>query len=136
MPDPKYGLKVAASVSKKLRSLDPPERCRLTKAILALAENPYPPGKKWKRLKGLHDQFGRLRVGDYRILYEVSGEEVHILAVVHRRDLEVATEISCKTSPDCHALACLGSLAAPSCHMMTTLSCPHAGFIDSAACVV
>jgi len=88
LPNPKYVLKVAASVSKKLRSLDPPERRRLTRAILTLAEDPYPPGKKWKRLKGLHDQFVRLREGDYRILYEVDGEEDHILAVVHRRDLE------------------------------------------------
>ncbi len=88
MPNSQYALKVAASVSKKLRSLDPPERRRLTRAILALAKDPYPPGKKWKRLRGLRDQFVRLRGGDYRVLYEVFGDEVHILAVVHRRDLE------------------------------------------------
>ncbi len=88
MPSPQYALKIAASPSKKLRSLDPHERQRLTRAILALAKDPYPPGKKWKRLKGQRDQFVRLRVGDHRVLYEVIGEEVHILAVVHRRDLE------------------------------------------------
>lgn len=88
MPNPKYALKVTASVSKKLHSLDPPETRRLTEAILALTEDPFPPGKKWKRLRGVGDQFIRLRVGDYRVLYEVIGEEVHILPVVHRTDLE------------------------------------------------
>ena len=88
MPNPKYDLKVAGSVSKKLRSLDPPERRRLVKAILALARDPSPPGKKWKRLRGVRDQFIRLRVGDYWVLYEVIGDEVYILAVLHCRDLE------------------------------------------------
>ncbi|MGB5932635.1 MAG: type II toxin-antitoxin system RelE/ParE family toxin [Anaerolineae bacterium] len=36
----------------------------------------------------MRDQFIRLRVGDYRVVYEVIGDEVRILAVVHRRDLE------------------------------------------------
>ncbi|MGA9349159.1 MAG: type II toxin-antitoxin system RelE/ParE family toxin [Anaerolineae bacterium] len=45
------------------------------------------PGKKWKRLEGT-DGLVRLRVGDYRVLYEVMDEEVHVLLVIHQRDLE------------------------------------------------
>jgi mRNA-degrading endonuclease RelE of RelBE toxin-antitoxin system len=59
----------------------------VTEAILALEENPFPPGKKWKRLKGTGGLV-RLRAGDYRVLYEVLGDQVHVLAVIPRRDLE------------------------------------------------
>jgi mRNA interferase RelE/StbE len=60
----------------------------VTEAILALEEEPFPSGKKWKRLKG-SGGLVRLRVGDYRILYEVLDDEVHVLVVIHRRDLDL-----------------------------------------------
>ena len=63
------------------------DRRRATKAILALEENPFPPGKKWKRLEGTGGLV-RLRAGNYRVLYEVLDDEIHILIVIHRRDLE------------------------------------------------
>lgn len=55
---------------------------------MALEDDPFPKGKKFEHLKGLEDEFVRLRVGDYRVLYEVVGENISILAVVHRKDLD------------------------------------------------
>ena len=82
-----YRLKVEQRAFKQLQKLQQPHRRRVTEAILALEEDPFPPGKKWKRLE---DAGGlvRLRVGDYRVLYEVLDDEVHVLLVIHRRDLE------------------------------------------------
>ena len=80
-------LKVERRAFKQLKKLPRSHRTRVTEAILALEENPFPPGKKWKRLKGTGGLV-RLRVGDYRVLYEVLGDQVHVLAVIPRRDLE------------------------------------------------
>jgi len=47
-------------------------------------------GKKVKTLRGVGDTFHRLRVGDYRVMYDVIAEDraVLVLGVVHRSDLE------------------------------------------------
>lgn len=57
-------------------------------ALIKLADNPYPEGKKWKQLKGVDGEFLRLRLGDYRVMYAVQGDEIQILGFVHRRDLD------------------------------------------------
>jgi len=43
-----------------------------------------------KTIRGVADSFHRLRVGDYRIMYDVIEEDrvVLVLGVVHRTDLE------------------------------------------------
>jgi mRNA-degrading endonuclease RelE of RelBE toxin-antitoxin system len=52
--------------------------------------NPRPPGKLVKAIQGTKDEFLRMRVGDYRIMYEVveAGRVVLILGIIHRKDLE------------------------------------------------
>ena len=39
-----------------------------------------------KRLRGLSKPQYRLRVGEVRVFYDVEGQEVHVLAVVAKRD--------------------------------------------------
>jgi mRNA interferase RelE/StbE len=82
-----YRLKVERRAFKQLEKLPRADRMRVTEAILALEENPFPPGKKRKRLEGTGGLV-RLRVGDYRVLYEVLDDEIHILGAIHRRDLD------------------------------------------------
>jgi len=82
-----YRLKVERRAFKQLQKLPQPHQRRVTEAILALEENPFPPGKKWKHLEGTGGLV-RLRVGDYRVLYEVSDDEIRVLLVIHRRDLQ------------------------------------------------
>ena len=47
-------------------------------------------GKATKTIRGVADSFHRLRVGDYRIMYDVIDADrvVLVLGVVHRADLE------------------------------------------------
>jgi mRNA interferase RelE/StbE len=54
--------------------------------IDALAKNPYPQGIK--KIEG-EDQLYRLRMGDYRILYQVKGKVllVLIVGIGHRREI-------------------------------------------------
>jgi mRNA interferase RelE/StbE len=59
---------------------------RVTVCILALAQSPRPP--KTKKLKGTADLW-RVRVGDYRVVYQI--EDGRLLIVVirigHRREV-------------------------------------------------
>lgn len=47
-------------------------------------------GKAVKTIQGFADSFHRLRVGDYRVMYDVIDEDqvVLVLGIVHRADLE------------------------------------------------
>jgi mRNA-degrading endonuclease RelE of RelBE toxin-antitoxin system len=47
-------------------------------------------GKKVRTIQGAADSFHRLRVGDYRIMYDLEVEDrvLHVLGIVHRSDLE------------------------------------------------
>lgn len=67
-----------------------PDRKRLERAIDGLHANPRPPGKLVKAIQGPHDEFLRLRVGDFRILYEVfdADKVVLIHGIVARKELE------------------------------------------------
>ena len=59
---------------------------RVVTEIQALAENPRPPGCK-KLAGSKHDW--RIRVGEYRVLYEIDDKAkvVRVMRVRHRRDV-------------------------------------------------
>ena len=47
-------------------------------------------GKAVKTIQGVGDSFHRLRVGDYRVMYDAIDEDrvILVLGIVHRGDLE------------------------------------------------
>lgn len=59
---------------------------RLDPALLALADNPRPPG--CKKLQGREETY-RIRVGDYRVIYRVEDDRLIVLVIEigHRRDV-------------------------------------------------
>lgn len=65
-------------------------RTALTKLGQDVAEPGRIGGKSTKTIQGVADSFHRLRVGDYRVMYDVLDEErvVLVLGIVHRGDLE------------------------------------------------
>jgi mRNA interferase RelE/StbE len=71
---------------KDLRRLSDEVHDRVIKAIAALAKNPRPAGSK-KLVGGQSDW--RIRVGDYRVLYEIHDvvKIVRVYRVRHRRDV-------------------------------------------------
>jgi mRNA interferase RelE/StbE len=79
-----YTLDFAASGRKDFLSLPPEVRAQLLPRLEALRENPRPRGAEALagRLKGLH----RLRVGDYRVVFQVDerAREVTVTRVRHR----------------------------------------------------
>ena len=80
-----YDLRWRASTKKDLKKLPKEEVARIVAAALNLASDPFPPGVA--KLSGSERTY-RIRIGDYRIVYEVSTDErrIEIERVRHRKD--------------------------------------------------
>ncbi len=87
-----YTLRYSKRFAKAFGAISAQDRKRIAKAVGKLAADPFPEGKSVKRLRGPKDEFFRLRVGDWRILYDVSGENLDILDLVPRGELEKAVK--------------------------------------------
>lgn len=75
---------------KELAGLDEKPLIRIQDALEGLAENPRPPGKKFRFLKPPVTVYQyvashRLRVGDYRILYDVDDTSRRVILLAIRR---------------------------------------------------
>ena len=81
-----FRIEFARSATKDLRGIDRQWIPRILEAIENLADNPLPGG--CKKLVGSEHTF-RIRVGDYRIVYDIQGSElvVYVVRVRHRRDV-------------------------------------------------
>ena len=80
-----YRVEVSRRAAKAVTSLDKPLRRKVLAAIDALSGDPRPAGGK----KLADQQAWRIRVGDYRIIYEIHDQVLLILVVDvgHRRDI-------------------------------------------------
>lgn len=78
---PEYSVSYSRSAAKSLRSFHPQVQRRLKEVIEALASDPYPSGSI-KILGGEGER--RIRVGDYRIIYDVDDGRLLILALLQR----------------------------------------------------
>jgi len=81
----------AARVYLKLPVLVRSRIARGLEELAAAAATPGRiPGKKVRTIQGAADSFHRLRVGDYRVMYDlvVADRVLHVLGIVHRGDLE------------------------------------------------
>jgi mRNA interferase RelE/StbE len=74
------------STRKDLRGLPPIVVDRVLEAVESLSQNPFPHGVE--KLSGAEHAY-RIRVGDYRVVYEVLTEAklVEIQRVRHRKDV-------------------------------------------------
>ena len=81
-----YRVIVPRPVEKQLDGLPADVRERVIRRVVALKESPRPYG--CVKLKGYEDQY-RIRIGGYRVRYEVSDEEsiVLLLHCGHRREV-------------------------------------------------
>ncbi|GIU99492.1 MAG: hypothetical protein KatS3mg014_1108 [Actinomycetota bacterium] len=76
---------------RAFEELPPEVRTRIRRALEKLAPEAAAPGPRQgvKTIRGAADTLHRLRVGEYRIMYDVIEEDrVLVLGIVHRGDLE------------------------------------------------
>jgi mRNA interferase RelE/StbE len=81
-----YRVLLERAAERDLRRLSPEIHARLIGAIRDLAMNPRPSG--CRKLMGSKNDW-RIRVGDYRVVYEIADEVrvIHVNRVRHRRDV-------------------------------------------------
>ena len=82
----RYSVEFRPAVLKSMKRLSKRELRRIKKKIDALAENLPDPATT--KMKG-NNTFHRIRVGDYRIVYEIHENRLVILVVKvgHRKDI-------------------------------------------------
>lgn len=80
-----YKITVTRKAIKALEKISEPHYSQIKTSIYQLAEDPRPIG--CKKLKG-RDGY-RIRVGNYRIIYEIFDQilTIDIIAVGHRKDI-------------------------------------------------
>ena len=54
--------------------------------IRGLQVNPFPDGKRIKKLKGFKEELYRLRAGDYRVVFKRQGRTVSVARVLAKKD--------------------------------------------------
>lgn len=81
-----YSIEVAKSAEKVLLKLPKKVVPGIIDAIQSLADTPCPAG--CRKLRGEEDAF-RIRVGVYRIIYEVHAQQIliKVLKIGHRKDI-------------------------------------------------
>lgn len=81
-----YRIALSASAEKELQGLPSKMIARIMSRLEHLASTPRPPG--CRKLKG-GDKEWRIRVGDYRIVYEIddAARTVDVTRIAHRREV-------------------------------------------------
>lgn len=81
-----YRVEFKPSARRQLRKLPRDVQARIISRVEALAHDPRPPGSE--EISGGED-LHRIRIGDYRVVYEIQGRVLLVLVVRvgHRREV-------------------------------------------------
>ena len=84
----KYAFRFTTAAQRQLRAISRPEAMRVLTALTALGDDPYREEADIKKLTGPSGLY-RLRVGNYRVAYQINDGELVILRVKvgDRRDV-------------------------------------------------
>ncbi|GAA1264042.1 hypothetical protein GCM10009665_61910 [Kitasatospora nipponensis] len=84
----KYAFRFTTHAGRQLRAIGQTEALRILTALTPLGDDPYAEGLGIRKLSG-HEGLYRLRVGEYRLIYEVRDGVLVILVlhVGHRREV-------------------------------------------------
>jgi len=80
-----YTVEILRSAQKQLSKIGQQQQKRIIESVHNLAENPRPQGSK--KLSGR--PAWRIRIGSYRLIYEIHDEKliVLVIAIGHRREI-------------------------------------------------
>jgi mRNA interferase RelE/StbE len=80
-----YSLIFSKQAFKELEKINEPFYSKIKQAVNALAQNPRPHG--YRKLMGMAGY--RIRVGDYRVIYDIFDQElvIDIITIGNRKDV-------------------------------------------------
>ena len=80
-----YRVEISKKAEKELKNIERNTAVRIGIKLMALGNEPRP--RQSVKLKGT--DFHRLKVGDYRVIYQIKDSEeiVNVLSVGHRREV-------------------------------------------------
>jgi mRNA interferase RelE/StbE len=83
----KYAFRWRERAVRQLRAIPQSAALTILRALTPLGDDPRRPDADIKKLAGYADRY-RLRVGDYRVIYQIADEQLIILVVGvgHRRE--------------------------------------------------
>jgi mRNA interferase RelE/StbE len=76
----KYAFRFTTAAQRQIRAIDRLEAMRILTALTALGDDPYREDADVKKLTGPSGLY-RLRVGNYRVAYQINDGELVILVV-------------------------------------------------------
>lgn len=81
----RYQILVKPTAKKQLQKIDKKHQLRISEKISSLADNPFPPSSKQLKARAQRS----MRVGVYRVIYDVYEKEIIVLILVisHRKDV-------------------------------------------------
>ncbi len=82
----KYQIKILSKARRSIKKLPKSVQENIKNAVRNLGENPRP--NNVKKLSGSHDLY-RIRLGDYRIIYQIKDDILLIVIVMagHRKEI-------------------------------------------------
>ena len=82
-----YRIEFNKRVKKDFRSINPQDIQRIKTQIAQLSENPRPVG--YKNLKGQNNDYYRIRIGNYRVIYTIEDDVllIVVIRVGHRKEI-------------------------------------------------
>lgn len=81
-----YTLVPSKTFLKDLKKLPPDFRGKAEKALLELKKDPYS-GRDIKKLTNVKFGQWRLRIGDYRLLYDIADDKIKLRVIRHRKEV-------------------------------------------------
>lgn len=84
-----YSLKFLGKAHDDLKKIDKAHQIIIKEKLLILAENPLILKNNIKKLKGIKEDYYRLRVGSYRVIFKKEEERLVIIIVRigHRKEV-------------------------------------------------
>lgn len=84
----KYTIRWREQAVRQLRAIPQPAALTILRALTQLGDDPRRPDSNVKKLADYEDRY-RLRVGDYRVIYDVMEGQlvVLVLSLGHRREI-------------------------------------------------